>query len=127
MNCINGMYCTFKKQYVEYSTINECEHYEDKTRNLWGCCEQDACNLQEENHDYSVNGKSAFEKGFENFGITSLAIRLGDKVDRLTAFAKGNELQVTDENIEDTILDTAVYAVLGLVEIAYQKQNVKEG
>ena len=50
-----------------------------------------------------------------------------DKVDRLTAFAKGNELQVTDENIEDTILDTAVYAVLGLVEIAYQKQNVKEG
>lgn len=67
------------------------------------------------------------KKGFENFGITSLAIRLGDKVDRLTAFAKGYELQVTDENIEDTILDTAVYAVLGLVEIAYQKQNVKEG
>lgn len=82
---------------------------------------------KKKNHDYSVNGKSSFEKSFENFGITSLAIRLGDKVDRLTAFAKGNELQVTDENIEDTILDTAVYAVLGLVEIAYQKQNVKEG
>ena len=31
---------------------------------------------KKKNHDYSVNGKSAFEKGFENFGITSLAIRL---------------------------------------------------
>ena len=82
---------------------------------------------KKKNHDYSVNGKSSFEKSFENFGLTSLAIRLSDKVDRLTAFAKGNELQVTDEKIEDTILDTAVYSVLGLVEIAFQKQNIKEG
>lgn len=81
---------------------------------------------KKKNHDYSVNGKSSFEKGFENFGITSLAIRLGDKVDRLTAFAKTGNLQVTDEGVDDTILDTAVYAVLGLVEIEYQKQSVKE-
>ncbi|MBQ0073158.1 MAG: DUF1599 domain-containing protein [Prevotella sp.] len=81
---------------------------------------------KKKNHDYSVNGKSSFEKGFENFGLTSLAIRLGDKVDRLTAFAKTGDLQVTDEGIEETILDTAVYAVLGLVEIEYQKQSVKE-
>ena len=49
---------------------------------------------KKKNHDYSVNGKSAFEKGFENFGITSLAIRLGDKVDRLTAFAKGTNYRL---------------------------------
>lgn len=81
---------------------------------------------KKKNHDYSVNGKSSFEKSFENFGLTSLAIRLGDKVDRITAFAKTGNLQVTDERVEDTILDTAVYAVLGLVEIEYQKQSVKE-
>ena len=39
---------------------------------------------KKKNHDYSVNGKSSFEKGFENFGLTSFAIRLGDKADRLT-------------------------------------------
>ena len=39
---------------------------------------------KKKNHDYSVNGKSSFEKGFENFGLTSCAIRLGDKADRLT-------------------------------------------
>lgn len=81
---------------------------------------------KKKNHDYSTNGKSSFEKSFENFGLTSLAIRLNDKVDRLTAFAKTGNLQVTDERVEDTILDTAVYAVLGLVEIEYQKQSVKE-
>lgn len=81
---------------------------------------------KKKNHDYSVNGKSSFEKGFENFGLTSLAIRLGDKVDRLTAFTKTGHLQVSDERIDDTLLDTAVYAVLGMVEIEYIKQSVKE-
>ena len=29
INCINGMYCTFKKQYVEHLSITECESYKD--------------------------------------------------------------------------------------------------
>lgn len=29
MNCINGMYCTQRKQYVEYLVINECKSYQD--------------------------------------------------------------------------------------------------
>ena len=29
MNCINGMYCTKREQYVEYLAIKECESYQD--------------------------------------------------------------------------------------------------
>lgn len=29
---INGAYCLLRKQYVEYSTNNECDDYEEKQR-----------------------------------------------------------------------------------------------
>ena len=77
------------------------------------------------NHDYSVDGKSAFEDGFETFGITSVAVRLNDKVHRLKAYAKKQEMLVDDETVKDTLIDTAVYSVLALVEIKYREELEK--
>lgn len=80
---------------------------------------------KKKNHDYSVDGKSAFEDGFETFGITSVAVRLNDKVHRLKAYAKNKEMLVADENVVDTLLDAAVYSVLALVEIKYREELEK--
>lgn len=78
------------------------------------------------NSDYSVNGVSSFEAGFQTFGLMSLAQRVADKSHRLTAYAIKGDLQVKDEGVKDTILDNAIYSVLGLVELEYQKRSVKE-
>lgn len=39
-------------------------------------------------------------------------VRMNDKMSRLATFCQGQELQVSDESVEDTCLDLANYAVL---------------
>ena len=50
---------------------------------------------------------------FRTFGELGILVRMSDKFSRLrTALYEKRELQVSDETIEDTALDLAVYAVL---------------
>jgi hypothetical protein len=51
------------------------------------------------------------------FGIQGVIIRLWDKMQRLARFAKSawSESPVTDETIEDTLCDVAIYAMIGLL------------
>ena len=46
----------------------------------------------------------------------AICIRLMDKLERLKTLYKGNEQQVKDESIDDTLLDIANYAVMELLE-----------
>lgn len=51
----------------------------------------------------------------EDFGVKSwvgTAIRMNDKMRRLQAAARGQNLQ--NESIEDSFMDVAVYAIIGL-------------
>lgn len=68
------------------------------------------------NHDYG----SSFDKTWEKYGMTSLLIRLNDKFNRLESLAK-KEQKVGDESIQDTLLDLANYAILGLIQLQKEK------
>ena len=65
--------------------------------------------VEEKNHDYG----DSFEKTLDEFGITAVAIRLNDKVERLKTLTKGIYAKV-DESIEDTLRDVAGYSTLAL-------------
>jgi hypothetical protein len=55
-------------------------------------------------------------RSVEAFGLpawSGAAIRMGDKMRRLEAAVRGQQLQ--NESIEDSFLDLAVYAIIGLI------------
>lgn len=73
---------------------------------------------ERKNADYG----DSFSKTFEEFGLTSSAIRINDKTERFKKLIK-QEAQVPDEMIKDTLLDLANYAVLTLVEMSKRETN----
>lgn len=64
------------------------------------------------NHDYG----QSFDKTWDKFGMTSLLIRLNDKLNRLETLVN-KEQKVGDESLRDTLLDLANYAILGLIKL----------
>lgn len=71
------------------------------------------------NADYG----NSFGESFEDFGIAMSAIRIGDKFNRLKSFAKNNAMKVTDESLEDTLMDLANYAIMTLIELKIKKEG----
>ena len=69
--------------------------------------------LLTKNHDYG----NSFSKSVEEYGNVVMCIRIGDKLNRLKTLVRGQEQQVSDESITDTLMDLAGYAILSLVEI----------
>lgn len=75
--------------------------------------------MERKNHDYTG---SAGDDPFGNFttveaiGLcsteTGLLVRLLDKFKRFVAFIESGELKVTDESLEDTVLDGINYFIL---------------
>lgn len=74
--------------------------------------------LIKKNADYGNN----VDKNIDEWGLSSLAIRLDDKLSRFKNLIKNNR-QVADETIEDTLLDLAGYAILGYRKIQEMNQN----
>ena len=71
------------------------------------------------NHDYG----DSFGKQYAEYGIVSSAIRLEDKLNRFKNLIK-NEAKVKDETIEDTLLDLANYAIMTVVEMKLDDDEV---
>lgn len=86
-------------------------------RNNLECFEEFQNKLREiyikKNHDYG----NSFDRTFDDFGLISAVIRLNDKVNRMTSLVKGELQQVTEEGLEDTIQDIAIYAILTLMSM----------
>ena len=77
---------------------------------------------------YEIKNKNygdSFSKQFEEYGLTSVCIRLEDKLNRLKSLNKQfinsrngiEQPNIDDESIRDTLIDTAVYSVLAIMEI----------
>ena len=70
---------------------------------------------------YKIKNKNygnSFSKQFEEYGLTSVCIRLEDKLNRLKSLNKqGKEANVDDEGMRDTLIDLANYSVLAMIEI----------
>ena len=78
-------------------------------------------------HDYAGLDTLANFKEVNRIGIDtprSIFVRLSDKYMRLTRFLNTDELKVTDEQIEDTLLDLANYAVL--MSVAFKEKKVEK-
>lgn len=75
-------------------------------------CEKLNLIYKAKNKDYG----NSFSKQFEEYGITSSAIRIEDKFLRFKNLIK-NEAEVKDESIEDTLLDLANYAIMSVMEL----------
>lgn len=68
---------------------------------------------EKKNHDYG----DSFHKSFIEWGMPMACIRLEDKLNRLRALTKNSDQLVTDENVEDTLMDLANYAIMTLISI----------
>lgn len=72
------------------------------------------------------NYGNSFSKQFQEYGLTSVCIRLEDKLNRLKSLnkqiseAKNGivDINVDDESIKDTLIDLANYSVLAIMEIS---------
>ncbi len=79
--------------------------------------------FEAKNADYG----DSFGKLFEEYGTTSLLIRLEDKLNRLkTLSSKDFTTRVRDESITDTLLDLANYAILGKIALDKLNEKAKE-
>lgn len=58
---------------------------------------------------------SFFRQCAEDKGLSSLAIRLSDKLNRFKSLVKNPNLDPLDESLQDTLTDLANYAIMGLV------------
>lgn len=79
---------------------------------------------KKKNKDYD----DSFGKSFKEYGMAMPCIRLEDKLNRLKALTvKCQTAQVNDESVEDTIRDLANYAIMTLVELEIQKEELNNG
>ena len=67
------------------------------------------------NADYG----DSFDKTLDEFGLVASATRMSDKFNRFKSLIK-NSAQVSDEKIEDTLIDLASYAIM---TIKWMRQN----
>lgn len=74
--------------------------------------------VKKKNQDYG----NSFEKMIDKYGWVALLIRFQDKTGRLdNLILENKEGEVSDESIEDTLMDIAGYALLALAVRKKQK------
>lgn len=75
--------------------------------------------LLEKNQAYG----DSFTKSVDRYGLSVIGVRLSDKYNRIEHLITNHELKENDESLEDTLLDMAGYAILGL---KYLKEHENE-
>lgn len=96
---------------IEKEVKTEPEQFADIT-------EQMQVTYARKNHDYG----NSFKLTYNEFGPVALAIRLTDKLQRFKTLLNAKQ-KVSDESIEDTLLDLASYAIMGVMEIRNKKES----
>ena len=71
------------------------------------------------NHDYAGEGDPLRNlRACERMGMEpwiGVLVRLQDKASRLESFVKQGQLKVKNESLVDTLMDNAVYSLLGII------------
>ena len=81
-------------------------------------CEELNALYEQKNKDYD----DSFGKSYETYGMAMPCIRLEDKLNRLRALTlKGNQQQVKDESVIDTLKDMANYAIMTVIEMELEE------
>ena len=90
--------------------MDTLEDREDLHRLL---CEELTETYVRKNHDYG----DAFHLTFLEEGFAMARIRLTDKLNRFKTLSRGADQAVSDESIEDTLMDLANYAIMTVMEM----------
>lgn len=72
------------------------------------------------NHDYG----DSFHKTFLEEGYAMTRIRLADKFERFKTLSRGEKQKVSDESLEDTLIDLANYAIMTIVEMRRLDESI---
>lgn len=75
------------------------------------------------NADYG----DSFADSFREFGITSAVVRMNDKMNRIKSLSKGEDRQVKDESLKDSLMDLANYALMTVVELENEQMRGAKG
>lgn len=89
----------------------------DKVAIHKGICDNMNDTYRDKNGDYG----DSFARVRREEGPASILVRLKDKLYRLETILHGAEIKVTDEKVEDTLLDMANYCIMELVEREVEK------
>lgn len=71
------------------------------------------------NKDYG----DSFSSSLDEFGLVAGIVRINDKINRIKQIYKINEIEVTEEKLEDTLLDLANYSVMTLLWLKNKERN----
>ena len=75
--------------------------------------------FRKKNADYGDSTTQTFNE----FGLTSYAVRLNDKLNRIKSFCRKGELEVKDESVVDSLMDMASYCLLAVIDVKYQDKD----
>lgn len=100
----------FNRKVIKYPSHNQAPASDESSR-FREMCESMIETYEKKNHDYG----DSFHKTFQEYGMVMPCIRLEDKVNRLKSLVDNNA-EVTNESVEDTLLDIANYAIMTLME-----------
>ena len=95
------------------------------------CCKKMVAVTKAKNHDYSSGATNPFSNftQVEHLGIASteqgFLTRMTDKLARIITFVNKGVLKVSDESVEDTLIDLANYCILFAGYIR-SKRNITE-
>ena len=95
---------------INNTKINPLEANKIKKHKL--ICEKLNKLYEAKNADYG----DSFGKSYKEYGLTMPCIRLEDKLNRLKSLNFSKSAKV-NENIEDTLMDLANYAIMTLIEL----------
>lgn len=95
-----------EEQKERENDAKECIH--------WTICQELFETYKAKNADYGDSFAQVRDK-YPN----AILIRLNDKLNRLETLMNGAEQHVSDESVEDTLLDLANYCIMELVERKY--------
>ncbi len=71
---------------------------------------------------------NSFETTFEEYGPTSILIRLDDKINRAKTLLNNDTMDPGDESIRDTLMDLANYSIMSIMELGKSSEGTeKEG
>ena len=91
---------------VELKTKEEAEFIEET-------CLEMVSQFKEKNTAYG----DSFGKQIDKYGPVSALVRMNDKFSRIESLIMGTENKVTDERLEDTLVDMACYCLMTLYEM----------
>lgn len=95
----------------------------NKTYRLEQLTEQLIETYKAKNKDYG----DSFADSFKEFGITSAVVRMNDKMNRIKSLSKGEDRQVKDESLIDSLMDLANYALMTVIELENEQMRGAEG